>query len=124
MDVVNWSKSAKGMYRFEMKEDEQGTWIRALWGHTFANIKKVTTAVKKVTLLRSSDADRRLVVKMLGKKEKERILKRGEHLEDEEMKRIRKRKECLEDEEETISTSDEQDKKEGEGSMRRDFRAA
>ena len=31
VDVVNWSKSAKGMYRFEMKEDEQGTWIRALW---------------------------------------------------------------------------------------------
>ena len=87
VDVVNWSKSAKGMYRFEMKEDEQGTWIRALWGHTFANLKIVSTTVKKVTLLRSSDVNRRQVVKMLGEKEKERIRRREEHLEEEEMKR-------------------------------------
>ena len=80
------------MHKFEMKEDEQGTWIRALWGHTFANVKIVTEAVKKVTLLKSSDVNQRQVVKMLGEKEKERIQRRGEHLEDEEMKRNRKRK--------------------------------
>ena len=49
MDVVSWSKTANGTRRFESKVDEQGTWIRASWGHSYG-VRITSEEVKKVTL--------------------------------------------------------------------------